>query len=223
MTDQEQGKKFDPSRHLTKVSGKDYLEVKWRLAWFRADHPDGVIITEMVSHHDNEAVFRAEVIIPNGGGSSTGWGSEDARGFGDYLEKAETKAIGRALAALGFGIQHSYEFDDTSTGRRDAPSARQQTERPNRGTDTRKAPSSPQRANTGQTQTEPVSGGAKPGQVTTIRKIAGDLGMSGKEIMRLIDTTLPGTAYTRAEELTEDHAAQLITALHKALEEKNTR
>jgi hypothetical protein len=79
---------FDPARHLTLVSGKEYLEVKWRLVWLRSEHPNAKIITELISHHDNEAVFKAEVIIPDGG-SAMGWGSEDARGFGDYLEKAE--------------------------------------------------------------------------------------------------------------------------------------
>jgi len=101
---------FDPSRFLTLVSGKEYLEVKWRLVWLRSEHPEARISTELVSHQNNEAVFRAEVSIPDGG-SATGWGSEDAQGFGDYLEKAETKAIGRALAALGFGTQFCGDFE----------------------------------------------------------------------------------------------------------------
>jgi hypothetical protein len=101
---------FDPSRFLTLVSGKEYLEVKWRLVWLRSEHPDAKITTELVSHQNSEAVFRAEVSIPDGG-SATGWGSEDAQGFGDYLEKAETKAIGRALAALGFGTQFCGDFE----------------------------------------------------------------------------------------------------------------
>jgi hypothetical protein len=101
---------FDPSQHLSKVSGKDYLEVKWRLVWLRSEHPDAVIDTELVAHANSEAIFRAQVSIP-GAGSATGWGSEDAQGFGDYIEKAETKAIGRALAALGFGTQFCADFD----------------------------------------------------------------------------------------------------------------
>jgi hypothetical protein len=64
----------------------------------------------LVSHIDNTAVFRAMVSIP-GGGSATGWGSESAGDFRDYLEKAETKAIGRALAALGFGTQFCPDFE----------------------------------------------------------------------------------------------------------------
>ena len=71
---------FDPARHLTLVSGKEYLEVKWRLVWLRSEHPDALIETELVSHHNNEAVFRAHVKLP-GGGSATGWGSEDSQGF----------------------------------------------------------------------------------------------------------------------------------------------
>src|SRR5512145_990965 len=95
---------FDPARFLTRVNGSEYLEVKWRLVWLRDRHPDATLETELVSHHDNTAIFRAHVQVP-GGGAATGWGSEAAGDFRDYLEKAETKAIGRALAALGFGTQ----------------------------------------------------------------------------------------------------------------------
>ena len=101
---------FEPGKYLTKVSGSDYLEVKWRLVWLRDVHPDAAIETEMVSLDNQFAVFRAKVAIP-GGGSATGWGSEGADDFRDYIEKAETKAVGRALAALGFGTQFCPDFD----------------------------------------------------------------------------------------------------------------
>src|SRR5919205_1251457 len=101
---------FEPGKYITKVGNGDCLEVKWRLVWFRTEHPDGEIETEMVSHDGTTAVFRARVRIPNGG-SATGWGSESADDFRDYLEKAETKALGRALAALGFGTQFTEDFD----------------------------------------------------------------------------------------------------------------
>jgi len=100
---------FDPRRCLTKLSGRDYLEVKWRLLWLRTEQPDAVILTDLVEHRDGAALFRAEVRLP-AGGSATGWGSETAEDFGDYIEKAETKALGRALAALGFGTQFCEDF-----------------------------------------------------------------------------------------------------------------
>ncbi|MGH2534020.1 MAG: hypothetical protein ACRDJW_17195 [Thermomicrobiales bacterium] len=101
---------FDPSRYLTKVGNSDYLEVKWRLVWLRELHPDAAIETELFSHDGQFAIFRAKVTVPDGG-SATGWGSEGMDDFRDYIEKAETKAIGRALAALGFGTQFCPDFD----------------------------------------------------------------------------------------------------------------
>lgn len=103
---------FDPAQHLTKIKGQDYLEVKWRLAWLRSEHPDAVLTTELHSHENGRAIFTAHVQIPNGG-SATGWGSETVDTFENYIEKAETKAIGRALAAVGFGTQFCDDFNDT--------------------------------------------------------------------------------------------------------------
>jgi len=102
---------FDPSKHLTRISGSEYLEVKWRLVWMRDQHPDAEIETELIEHDAGErAVFACRITLPNGGGAATGHGSETVRDFRDYLEKAETKAIGRALAALGFGTQFAPDF-----------------------------------------------------------------------------------------------------------------
>lgn len=106
---------FDPSRYLTKVSGSDYLEVKWRLLWLRQTHPNAIIDTTLISHGDQVALFKATIEIPTnpdgtGGGIGTGHGSEAYGDFRDYIEKAETKALGRALAALGFGTQFCNDF-----------------------------------------------------------------------------------------------------------------
>ena len=117
MSEQEPGVggKFDPSRHLRQLRGKggasDYLDVKWRLVWLRSEHPDAHIATEHVTITSDLAIFKAQVSIP-GGGSATGYGSETARDFGDFIEKAETKALGRALIALGYGTQFAQEFGE---------------------------------------------------------------------------------------------------------------
>lgn len=101
---------FDASRYLTKLNGRDYLEVKWRLLWLRTEHPEAAVTTELMRLEDGLALFKAQVSIP-GSGAATGWGSETENDFGDYIEKAETKALGRALAALGYGTQFCEDFD----------------------------------------------------------------------------------------------------------------
>jgi hypothetical protein len=118
-------KGFDAGKYLTNLNGRDYLEVKWRLLWLRTEHPDAVIETELVKHGGGLALFRARAAIP-GAGIATGWGSETADDFGDYIEKAETKALGRALAALGYGTQFCEDFDfsaDSNKRGRRAPAA----------------------------------------------------------------------------------------------------
>jgi hypothetical protein len=102
---------FDPTKYLTKLGSADYLEVKWRLVWLRAENPDADINTELIEHQPGEmAVFKATISLGDAG-SATGYGSESKMDFRDYLEKAETKAIGRALGALGFGTQFTLDFD----------------------------------------------------------------------------------------------------------------
>src|SRR6266487_4100307 len=125
---------FNPNDHIMQIKNKngsaDYLPVQWRLVWFREQCPEGTIETEML-HLDldreteedafawnNEtrrsekitkranglAVFRA-VIKDGKGGTATATKSEKAASFPDYIEKAETGAVGRALAMLGYGTQ----------------------------------------------------------------------------------------------------------------------
>ena len=137
MSGQEPGSRFDPSRYVRQLRGKggaaDYLDIKWRLVWLRSEHPDAQIHTEHVTITDELAIFNAVVSIP-GGGSASGYGSETARDFGDFIEKAETKSLGRALAALGYGTQFAQDFDeDDSIGAgpgADLPRARPMAARP---------------------------------------------------------------------------------------------
>lgn len=93
---------FDPVQVMSKIKGRDYLEVKWRIAWLRQEHPNAVIETTLLSQEDGRAIIKAYITIPDGG-IATGHGSETAQAFENYIEKAETKAIGRALTALGYG------------------------------------------------------------------------------------------------------------------------
>jgi hypothetical protein len=112
---------FDPTPYIRQLRGRgggEYLDVKWRLLWLRKDHPDAEIVTELVEHDGQMAIFKATVTVPSGG-KATGYGSETASDFPDFIEKAETKAIGRALNALGYGAQfgEAARPDDSSPAR----------------------------------------------------------------------------------------------------------
>lgn len=104
---------FNPNEHMMKLKGKDYLQVMWRLVWFREERPLWNIDTVLLEADADHAVFKAIITDENGVQKSAGHGSESKRDFGDYLEKAETKAVGRALAMLGYGTQFTaLELDE---------------------------------------------------------------------------------------------------------------
>jgi hypothetical protein len=128
---------FDPKPHLIQLSRRakdpqtgqwttrleDYLEVKWRLVWFRERYPHGTITTKaiLLDWPQGIAIIRATV-ADGEGGSATGTGTETCKGFEDFVEKAETRAVGRALAALGIGTQFvGEELSDRGRARRRCP------------------------------------------------------------------------------------------------------
>lgn len=103
---------FNPNEHLMNLKGKDYLQVMWRLVWFRDEKPNWCIDTKLESLTENHAVFSAKIFDESGIQKSAGYGSESVNDFKDFIEKAETKAVGRALAMLGYGTQFSPELDE---------------------------------------------------------------------------------------------------------------
>jgi hypothetical protein len=139
--EEQRTRSFNPNEHVMQIKSsqgpRDYLPVQWRLVWFRDQCPDGTIETEML-HLDLERDTEEEVFVWNSekrrsekvikqakgfvifkatvkngkGGIATGTKSEKAASFPDYIEKAETGAIGRALAALGYGTQFAPELDE---------------------------------------------------------------------------------------------------------------
>ena len=106
--------KLDPNEHLVDLKGKKYLPVAPRIAWFRQEKPCWRINTELVEFkHENNfgiAVFQCKIFDEKGNIVSTGYGSETPSDFRDFFEKAETKAIGRALASLGYGTLFALEL-----------------------------------------------------------------------------------------------------------------
>jgi hypothetical protein len=110
---------------LMNLRGKEYLEVKFRLVWFREERPEWSIETEFLQLTNAHAIARAVIRNEAGRIMSTATKVETKEGFGDFVEKAETGAIGRALLAVGFGT--SFCGDELDEGERivDSPVERQ--------------------------------------------------------------------------------------------------
>lgn len=99
-------KRFDPREHLRQLDdGSYYLDVKWRMHWLRVEHPEADIQTELLALDDEHAVCKAVVSIPERGAAS-GHASASRANTMAFIEAAETRAIGRALAALGYGAEY---------------------------------------------------------------------------------------------------------------------
>lgn len=105
---------FDPKKYIINLKGKEYLPVSARLIWFRQEHPDWSIITTPIeiNMEKNFAIFSASIMNAEGKIIATGTKMETIKDFGDFLEKAETGSVGRALAMCGFGTQFAPEFSE---------------------------------------------------------------------------------------------------------------
>lgn len=106
---------FDASKYMIRVKGnQQYLPVAARLVWFRQERPHWGIETQPL-HLDVEegvAVFQATIKDETGRVIAMATKMETRRDFADFVEKAETAAIGRALAMCGFGTQFAPELEE---------------------------------------------------------------------------------------------------------------
>ncbi len=113
---------FNPKDKLIKLQGKDYLEVRWRVFWFREQHPGGAITTELIATEPN-VIVRAQITNADGVLLAADYGTAPAAGKGTWtgrsVEKASTAAVGRALALAGYGTQ--FDADDENDNLADSP------------------------------------------------------------------------------------------------------
>ena len=120
---------FDPNKYMLKLpktkkvvgdngmvkwekTETDYLPVAARIAWFRKDHPYWTIITKVEKWGDKAVVMKAIIKDMLGNVIAMARKKETEAGFPDYIEKAETGAIGRALAMCGYGTLQAPDFDE---------------------------------------------------------------------------------------------------------------
>jgi hypothetical protein len=111
MITYEQIQKANEAINTTPIQGKDYAEVNQRIKAFRMVHPEGAIVTDMVSNEGGVCVFRATIYDAEQRMLGTGTAYEkEASNFinkTSYIENCETSAVGRALGMCGFGIDTS--------------------------------------------------------------------------------------------------------------------
>jgi hypothetical protein len=112
---------------LMNLKGKPYLQVAHRFVMLNDDTNRFVIRTEFPVLSDEQTVCRAEVMICSEIGEvlrqASGTKRETKKDFSDHTEKAETGAIGRALAMLGYGTQFATQDMDEGERLADAPIA----------------------------------------------------------------------------------------------------
>lgn len=107
-------RKFDPQKYLIQIKGKDYLPVNFRIHWFRQEHPQWRIQTEIVKLDLERgiSIVKAEICNEKGNILAVGHKMELQKNFADFIEKCETGSIGRALASLGYGTLQSMDLDE---------------------------------------------------------------------------------------------------------------
>ena len=105
-----------------------YMDVKFRLLWFRLHRPNGKVEPELVSVDDKSAVVCCKIFNDRSDASDQFVAKSYAQRFrsdekfGDrFLEVAETAAVGRALASAGYGTQFCGAQDMLSGDMVDSP------------------------------------------------------------------------------------------------------
>jgi len=89
------------------IKGKQYVEVNERLKYFRENHPDYSLITEIIQCTEEHCVIKATIL--HGGVEIATGHAHEVRSANfinktSFVEVCETSAWGRALANFGIGI-----------------------------------------------------------------------------------------------------------------------
>lgn len=118
---------FDPKAHLLQLPRKvkdaatgqwvtrqeAYLPVRARIMAFREQYPQGTIDTKPLTIDVERGFACFEATATTGdGGRAVAHGSETRADFEDFIERSETRAVGRCLGLLGFGTEYAVDMDE---------------------------------------------------------------------------------------------------------------
>ena len=116
---------------LLNLKGKKYLMIAYRIQWMNEEVKNFQIDTEFLSLTEEQTIAKATVVILDENDKVlrrvSATKRETKKDFSDHTEKAETAAIGRALALLGFGTQ--FALSDLEEGNRLADSPLESTKK----------------------------------------------------------------------------------------------
>ena len=97
-------------QRVMKINKNPFIPAVHRIAWWRSVHPEHRFAFTVLEGGQNDKFAVVQATIFNGDGEliAQGTKSETMQDFpGGWIEKAETGALCRALAFLGFGITES--------------------------------------------------------------------------------------------------------------------
>ncbi len=123
-----QWKKDKQTGKYIQLEPKPYVTVLNRIVWFREEHPDWTITSEIIEKTQDSILVKATILNDQGRVLSEGLKYEDKGTFSDYIEKSESSAIGRALAFLGYGTAYALELEEGEDRLADAPATEKKKE-----------------------------------------------------------------------------------------------
>jgi hypothetical protein len=133
---------YNPSNNFTKIervnrqtgekTTNDYLTVQQRLCWFTSDQRALIIAgvakttytiqTDIIEIDRTQGFAFSKTYIRDVlGNEVTAFGSCLRSSFPDFIEKSNTKSLGRALGQLGYNTASAQEFDEGEDAPVDAP------------------------------------------------------------------------------------------------------
>lgn len=123
---------FNWKKYVIRVQGgREYLTAAARLRWFRDEHPDWSINTDILSIDTSGVLMKATVSDASGFPIATGIKqvnkTKDAE---NYISKAETGAVNRAITFCGYGLPDEDEMSEDLSMAVGGPAAPQANQAP---------------------------------------------------------------------------------------------